>query len=153
MATTKEYNLNFGPQHPAAHGVLRLILSLEGETITNVDPNIGFLHRGVEKLAENLTYQQITPYIDRLDYISALANEHCYILALEKLCGITPPERTQYIRVLFDEITRLLSHLIWLASPAGTLVILSSVLIGPGFFSSQVIHCAIRREDCCISAR
>ncbi|MCK4870532.1 MAG: NADH-quinone oxidoreductase subunit D [Gammaproteobacteria bacterium] len=118
MATTKEYNLNFGPQHPAAHGVLRLILSLEGETITNVDPNIGFLHRGVEKLAENLTYQQITPYIDRLDYISTLANEHCYILALEKLCGITPPERAQYIRVLFDEITRLLSHLIWLGSHA-----------------------------------
>ncbi|RJG09352.1 NADH-quinone oxidoreductase subunit D [Massilia cavernae] len=118
MAEIKNYTLNFGPQHPAAHGVLRLVLELDGEVIQRADPHIGLLHRGTEKLAETRTYLQSVPYMDRLDYVSMMANEHAYVLAIEKLLGIQVPERAQYIRVMFDEITRLLNHLMWLGAHA-----------------------------------
>ena len=108
----KNFELNFGPQHPSAHGVLRLILELDGEIIRNIDPHIGLLHRGTEKLIENKTYLQALPYFDRLDYVSMMANEHTYSLAVEKLLNINIPERAQYIRVLFLEITRILNHLL-----------------------------------------
>ena len=116
MAEIKNYTLNFGPQHPAAHGVLRLILELDGEVIQHADPHIGFLHRATEKLAETKTYLQNLPYMDRLDYVSMMSNEHAYCLAVEKLQGIAVPLRAQYIRVMFSEITRLLNHLMWLGS-------------------------------------
>jgi NADH-quinone oxidoreductase subunit D len=116
MIENQSYTLNFGPQHPAAHGVLRLILTLEGERILEADPHIGFLHRGTEKLAEHRTYQQSIGYMDRLDYVSMMCNEHAYVLAIEKILGIDAPIRAQYIRVLFDEITRLLNHLMWLGA-------------------------------------
>ena len=118
MAEIKNYTLNFGPQHPAAHGVLRLVLELDGEVIQRADPHIGLLHRATEKLAEHRTYLQALPYMDRLDYVSMMCNEHAYVLAIEKLMGVTPPLRAQYIRVLFDEITRLLNHLMSLGSHA-----------------------------------
>lgn len=118
MAEIKNYTLNFGPQHPAAHGVLRLVLELDGEVIQRADPHIGLLHRATEKLAENRTYLQALPYMDRLDYVSMMCNEHAYVLAIEKLMGVTPPLRAQYIRVMFDEITRLLNHLMSLGSHA-----------------------------------
>ena len=108
--------MNFGPQHPAAHGVLRLVLELDGEVIVRADPHIGMLHRGTEKLAENKTYLQGLPYLDRRDYFSVMANEHAYCLAVEKLLGIEVPLRAQYIRVMFDEITRILSHLLFLGA-------------------------------------
>jgi len=108
--------MNFGPQHPAAHGVLRLVLELDGEVIERADPHIGLLHRATEKLAENKTYLQSVPYMDRLDYVSMMANEHAYVMAIEKLLGIEVPIRAQYIRVMFDEITRLLNHLLWLGT-------------------------------------
>jgi len=114
MAEIKNYTLNFGPQHPAAHGVLRLVLELDGEVIQRADPHIGLLHRATEKLAESKTYIQSLPYMDRLDYVSMMCNEHAYCLAIEKLMGIEVPERAQYIRVMFSEITRLLNHLLWL---------------------------------------
>jgi len=114
MAEIKNYTLNFGPQHPAAHGVLRLVLELDGEVIQRADPHIGLLHRGTEKLAESKTFIQSLPYMDRLDYVSMMSNEHAYCLAIEKLMGIDVPIRAQYIRVLFSEITRLLNHLLWL---------------------------------------
>jgi NADH-quinone oxidoreductase subunit D len=114
MAEIKNYTLNFGPQHPAAHGVLRLVLELDGEVIQRADPHIGLLHRATEKLAESKTYIQSLPYMDRLDYVSMMCNEHAYCLAIEKLIGIEVPERAQYIRVMFSEITRLLNHLLWL---------------------------------------
>ena len=114
MAEIKNYTLNFGPQHPAAHGVLRLVLELDGEVIQRADPHIGLLHRATEKLAESKTYIQSLPYMDRLDYVSMMCNEHAYCLAIEKLMGIQVPERAQYIRVMFSEITRLLNHLLWL---------------------------------------
>jgi NADH-quinone oxidoreductase subunit D len=114
MAEIKNYTLNFGPQHPAAHGVLRLVLELDGEVIQRADPHIGLLHRATEKLAESKTYIQSLPYMDRLDYVSMMANEHAYCLAIERLMGIDVPERAQYIRVMFAEITRLLNHLLWL---------------------------------------
>jgi NADH-quinone oxidoreductase subunit D len=110
--------MNFGPQHPAAHGVLRLVLELDGEVIQRADPHIGLLHRGTEKLAENRTYLQTVPYMDRLDYVSMMANEHAYVLAIEKLLNIDVPLRAQYIRVMFDEITRILNHLLWLGAHA-----------------------------------
>ncbi len=110
--------MNFGPQHPAAHGVLRLVLELDGEVIERADPHIGLLHRGTEKLFEYKTYLQNVPYFDRLDYISMMANEHAYALAVEKLLGITPPERAQYIRVMFAELTRILNHCLWLGAHA-----------------------------------
>jgi len=116
MAEIKNYTLNFGPQHPAAHGVLRLVLELDGEVIQRADPHIGLLHRATEKLAETKTYIQSLPYMDRLDYVSMMCNEHAYCLAIEKLLGIEVPIRAQYIRVMFSEITRLLNHLLWLGA-------------------------------------
>ena len=116
MAEIKNYTLNFGPQHPAAHGVLRLVLELDGEVIQRADPHIGLLHRATEKLAESKTYIQSLPYMDRLDYVSMMCNEHAYCLAIEKLLGLAVPVRAQYIRVMFAEITRLLNHLMWLGS-------------------------------------
>ncbi|MCG5259979.1 NADH-quinone oxidoreductase subunit D [Cupriavidus gilardii] len=118
MADIKNYTLNFGPQHPAAHGVLRLVLELDGEVIQRADPHIGLLHRATEKLAETKTWIQSVPYMDRLDYVSMMANEHAYVMAIEKLVGIDVPIRAQYIRVMFDEITRLLNHLMWIGSHA-----------------------------------
>ncbi len=118
MAEIRNYTLNFGPQHPAAHGVLRLVLELDGEVIMRADPHIGLLHRATEKLAEHKTYVQSLPYMDRLDYVSMMANEHAYCMAIEKLLGIEVPERAQYIRVMFDEITRILNHLLWLGAHA-----------------------------------
>ncbi len=116
MAEIKNYTLNFGPQHPAAHGVLRLVLELDGEVIQRADPHIGLLHRATEKLAETRTYMQALPYMDRLDYVSMMCNEHAYVLAIEKLLGVDVPVRAQYIRVMFAEITRLLNHLLWLGA-------------------------------------
>src|SRR5438309_3267517 len=116
MAEIKNYTLNFGPQHPAAHGVLRLVLELDGEVIQRADPHIGLLHRATEKLAEYKTFIQSVPYMDRLDYVSMMCNEHAYVMAIEKLLGIEAPIRAQYIRVMFDEITRLLNHLLWLGA-------------------------------------
>ena len=118
MAELHNYTFNFGPQHPAAHGVLRLILETEGEVIRHADPHIGLLHRATEKLAETKPYNQSIGYMDRLDYVSMMCNEHGYVLALEKLVGVIPPVRAQYIRVMFDEITRLLNHLLWLGAHA-----------------------------------
>jgi NADH-quinone oxidoreductase subunit D len=115
MPEIRNYTLNFGPQHPAAHGVLRLILELDGEVVQRADPHIGLLHRGTEKLAETKPFNQSLPYMDRLDYVSMMCNEHAYVLAIEKLLGIEPPIRAQYIRVMFDEITRILNHLLWIA--------------------------------------
>jgi NADH-quinone oxidoreductase subunit D len=108
--------MNFGPQHPAAHGVLRLVLEMEGEVIKKADPHIGLLHRGTEKLAESKPYNQTIGYMDRLDYVSMMCNEHGYVLAIEQLLGVVPPLRAQYIRVMFDEITRILNHLMWLGA-------------------------------------
>lgn len=116
MAEIKNYTLNFGPQHPAAHGVLRLILEMDGEVIVHADPHIGLLHRGTEKLAESKPYNQSIGYMDRLDYVSMMCNEHAYVMAIEKLLGVEPPIRAQYIRVLFDEMTRVLNHLMWLGA-------------------------------------
>jgi NADH-quinone oxidoreductase subunit D len=116
MAEIKNYTLNFGPQHPAAHGVLRLVLELDGEVIQRADPHIGLLHRATEKLAESKTFIQSLPYMDRLDYVSMMANEQAYCLAIEKMMGIEVPIRAQYIRVMFAEITRLLNHLLWLGA-------------------------------------
>jgi NADH-quinone oxidoreductase subunit D len=118
VAEIRNYTMNFGPQHPAAHGVLRLVLELDGEVIQRADPHIGLLHRGTEKLAENRTYLQSVPYMDRLDYVSMMSNEHAYVMAIEKMMGIDVPIRAQYIRVMFDEITRLLNHLLWLGAHA-----------------------------------
>ena len=116
MAEIRNYTLNFGPQHPAAHGVLRLVLELDGEVIQRADPHIGLLHRATEKLAEHKTFIQSVPYMDRLDYVSMMCNEHAYVMAIEKLAGIEVPVRAQYIRVMFDEITRILNHLLWLGA-------------------------------------
>ncbi|MBC7804484.1 MAG: NADH-quinone oxidoreductase subunit D [Candidatus Parcubacteria bacterium] len=116
MAEIRNYTLNFGPQHPAAHGVLRLVLELDGEVIQRADPHIGLLHRATEKLAETKTFIQSVPYMDRLDYVSMMCNEHAYVLAIEKLLGVEPPQRAKYIRVMFDEITRVLNHLLWLGA-------------------------------------
>ncbi|BEI33891.1 MULTISPECIES: NADH-quinone oxidoreductase subunit D [Polynucleobacter] len=113
MAEIKNYTLNFGPQHPAAHGVLRLVLELDGEVIQRADPHIGLLHRATEKLAETRTWIQSVPYMDRLDYVSMMVNEHAYVMAIEKLLDVDVPVRAQYIRVMFDELTRLLNHLLW----------------------------------------
>ncbi len=112
------YKVNFGPQHPAAHGVMRLVLDLDGEVIKKVDAHAGLLHRGIEKLCENNLYTQNVGYMDRLDYVSMMCNEHSYVLAVEKLLNIEPPVRALYIRTLFDEITRLLNHLLWLGAHA-----------------------------------
>lgn len=116
MPEIRNYTLNFGPQHPAAHGVLRLILEMDGEVVVKADPHIGLLHRATEKLAETKPYNQSIGYMDRLDYVSMMSNEHAYVLAIEKLLGIMPPIRAQYIRVMFDEITRILNHLLWIGA-------------------------------------
>ena len=118
MPEIRNYTVNFGPQHPAAHGVLRLVLEMDGEVIQRADPHVGLLHRATEKLAESKPYNQSIPYMDRLDYVSMMANEHSYVLALEKLMGIEVPLRAQYIRVMFDEITRILNHMMWLGTHA-----------------------------------
>lgn len=118
MAEIRNYTMNFGPQHPSAHGVLRLVLELDGEVIERADPHIGLLHRGTEKLAEGKPYNQNIGYMDRLDYVSMMSNEHGYVMAIEKLLGLEIPLRAQYIRVMFDEITRILNHLLWLGAHA-----------------------------------
>ncbi|WFE68076.1 NADH-quinone oxidoreductase subunit D [Thiomicrospira sp. R3] len=118
MPEIRNYTLNFGPQHPSAHGVLRLVLELDGETVVRSDPHIGLLHRGTEKLAEYKPYIQSIGYMDRLDYVSMMSNEHAYVMSIEKLLAVEVPERAQYIRVMFDEITRVLNHLMWLGAHA-----------------------------------
>ena len=118
MAEIRNYTMNFGPQHPAAHGVLRIIMEMDGEVIERCDPHIGLLHRGTEKLAESKPYNQSIGYMDRLDYVSMMCNEHAYVLAIEKMLGVVPPIRAQYIRVLFDEVTRILNHCLWLGAHA-----------------------------------
>ncbi len=116
MPEIRNFTMNFGPQHPAAHGVLRLVLEMDGETITRADPHIGLLHRATEKLAESKPFNQSIGYMDRLDYVSMMCNEHAYVMTIEKLLGIEVPERAQYIRTMFDEITRILNHLLWLGA-------------------------------------
>lgn len=118
MSEIRNFTMNFGPQHPAAHGVLRLILELNGETVERADPHVGLLHRATEKLAESKPYNQSIGYMDRLDYVSMMCNEHAYVMAIENLMGIEAPERARYIRTMFDEITRILNHLMWLGSNA-----------------------------------
>ncbi len=118
MSEIRNFTMNFGPQHPAAHGVLRLILELNGEVVERADPHVGLLHRATEKLAESKPYNQSIGYMDRLDYVSMMCNEHAYVMAIEQLMGIEAPERAQYIRTLFDEVTRILNHLMWLGSNA-----------------------------------
>lgn len=118
MQEIRNYTINFGPQHPAAHGVLRLVLEMDGETIVRADPHIGLLHRGTEKLAESKPFNQSIGYMDRLDYVSMMCNEHAYVRAIEKLVGVEAPIRAQYIRTMFDEITRILNHLMWIGSNA-----------------------------------
>ncbi|HET7161562.1 MAG TPA: NADH-quinone oxidoreductase subunit D [Rhodanobacteraceae bacterium] len=114
----RSYTMNFGPQHPAAHGVLRLVMEMEGETILRIDPHIGLLHRATEKLAESKPFNHSIGYMDRLDYVSMMCNEHAYVRAIEQLLGIEPPERALWIRTLFDEVTRILNHLMWIGSNA-----------------------------------
>jgi NADH-quinone oxidoreductase subunit D len=116
VAEIKNFSLNFGPQHPAAHGVLRLILEMDGEAIIKADPHIGLLHRGTEKLAETKVFNQSIGYMDRMDYVSMMCSEHAYVRAIEQLLGVSVPERAQYIRVMFDEVTRILNHLMWLGA-------------------------------------
>ncbi len=116
MAEIHNYTINFGPQHPAAHGVLRLILEMDGETVVRADPHVGLLHRATEKLAESKPFNQSIGYMDRLDYVSMMCNEHGYVMAIEKLLGAEVPLRAQYIRVMFDEITRILNHLMWIGT-------------------------------------
>ena len=136
MPEIQNYLVNFGPQHPAAHGVLRVIIEVDGEVIQNADPHIGLLHRATEKLAESKPYNQSIGYMDRLDYVSMLCNEHAYVMAIEKLLDITPPLRAQYIRVMFDEITRILNHLLWVGAQALDLGAMSVFL-----------YCFRERED------
>ena len=116
MQEIRSYSLNFGPQHPAAHGVLRLVLEMDGETVRRADPHVGLLHRGTEKLAESKPFNHSIGYMDRLDYVSMMCNEHAYVRAIENLLGIEVPERAQWIRTMFDEITRILNHLMWIGS-------------------------------------
>lgn len=116
MPELRNFTLNFGPQHPAAHGVLRMILEMDGEVIRRADPHIGLLHRATEKLAESKPYNQSIGYMDRLDYVSMMCNEHAYVMAIEKILGVEAPERAQYIRVMFDEVTRILNHLLWIGA-------------------------------------
>ena len=118
MPEIRNFTMNFGPQHPAAHGVLRLVLEMDGEMIERADPHIGLLHRATEKLAESKPYNQSIGYMDRLDYVSMMCNEHAYVLCMERLLGVTPPIRAQWIRVMFDEITRILNHLMWIGTHA-----------------------------------
>ncbi len=136
MSEIKNYTLNFGPQHPAAHGVLRLVLEMDGEVVQHADPHIGLLHRGTEKLVESKPYNQNIGYMDRLDYVSMMCNEHAYVMAIEGLLRVNPPERAEYIRVMFDEITRILNHLLWLGS--------HSLDVGA---MSMFLYCFRERED------
>ena len=136
MPEIKNITMNFGPQHPAAHGVLRLILEMDGEVIERADPHIGLLHRATEKLAENKPFNQSIGYMDRLDYVSMMCNEHAYVLAIEKLLGVEAPVRAKYIRVMFDEITRILNHLMWLGA--------HGLDIGA---MSMFLYCFRERED------
>ena len=136
MAEIQNFTMNFGPQHPAAHGVLRLVLEMDGEVIQRADPHVGLLHRGTEKLAESKPFNQSIGYMDRLDYVSMMCNEHGYVLAIEKLLGVTPPVRAQYIRVMFDEITRILNHLLWLGT--------HGLVIGA---MTMFLYCFRERED------
>ena len=136
MSEIRNYTVNFGPQHPAAHGVLRIIMEVDGEVIQHTDPHIGLLHRATEKLAESKPYNQTIGYMDRLDYVSMMCNEHAYVMAIEKLLGVTPPIRAQYIRVMFDEITRILNHLLWVGAQALDLGAMSVFL-----------YCFRERED------
>jgi NADH-quinone oxidoreductase subunit D len=136
VAEIRNYTMNFGPQHPAAHGVLRLVLEMDGEVIQKADPHVGLLHRGTEKLAESKPFNQSIGYMDRLDYVSMMCNEHAYVLAIEKLLGLEPPLRAQYIRVMFDEITRILNHLLWLGA--------HSIDIGA---MTVFLYCFRERED------
>jgi NADH-quinone oxidoreductase subunit D len=116
MSEIRNYTMNFGPQHPSAHGVLRLVLELDGETVVRADPHIGLLHRGTEKLIESKPFNQSIGYMDRMDYMSMMCNEHAYVRAIEQLLGIEPPVRAQYIRTMFDEITRIGNHALWIGS-------------------------------------
>jgi len=116
MSEIRNYTMNFGPQHPSAHGVLRLVLELDGETVVRADPHIGLLHRGTEKLIESKPFNQSIGYMDRLDYMSMMCSEHAYVRAIEQLLGIEPPIRAQYIRTMYDEITRLANHMLWIGS-------------------------------------
>ncbi len=116
MQEIRNYTINFGPQHPAAHGVLRLVLEMDGEVVQRADPHVGLLHRGTEKLVESKPYNHSIGYMDRLDYVSMMCNEHAYVRAIEQLLGIEAPERAQVIRTMFDEITRILNHLMWIGS-------------------------------------
>lgn len=118
MVEIRNYTMNFGPQHPAAHGVLRLVLEMDGETVVRADPHVGLLHRATEKLAESKPFNQSIGYMDRLDYMSMMCNEHAYVRAIEELLGVQPPARAQWIRTMFDEITRFSNHLLWLGSSA-----------------------------------
>jgi NADH dehydrogenase (ubiquinone) Fe-S protein 2 len=118
LTKIKNFEMNFGPQHPAAHGVLRLVLELDGEVVVRADPHIGLLHRATEKLAEHRTYTQVLPYLDRLDYVSMMVQEHAYSLALEKLLDLRIPIRASYIRVIFSELTRILNHLLAITTHA-----------------------------------
>ncbi len=127
---TKKLNLNFGPQHPAAHGVLRLILQLDGEIVEKADPHIGLLHRGTEKLIENKTYTQAVPYFDRLDYVAPMNQEHAFALAIEKILKINVPVRAQYLRVIFCEIGRILSHILNVTTQAMDVGALTPTLWG-----------------------
>jgi len=136
MPDIQNYTMNFGPQHPAAHGVLRLILEMDGETVVSADPHIGLLHRATEKLAESKPYNQSIGYMDRLDYVSMMCNEHAYVMAIENLLGIKAPIRALYLRTMFDEITRILNHLIWLGAHA--------IDIGA---MSMFLYCFRERED------
>ncbi len=136
MNKIKNCIINFGPQHPAAHGVLRLVVEVSGEVVVSVDPHIGLLHRGTEKLVESRIFNQNIGYMDRLDYVSMMCNEHAYVLAIEKLLGIVPPIRSQYIRVMFDELTRILNHLLWLGTHA--------LDVGA---MSMFLYCFRERED------
>jgi NADH-quinone oxidoreductase subunit D len=136
MPEIQNYTVNFGPQHPAAHGVLRVIMEVDGEVIQRLDPHVGLLHRATEKLAESKPYNQNIGYMDRLDYVSMMCNEHAYVMAIEKLLGISPPIRAQYIRVMFDEITRILNHLLWVGAHA--------IDIGA---MSVFLYCFRERED------
>ena len=135
----KNLNLNFGPQHPAAHGVLRLILELDGEVVEKADPHIGLLHRGTEKLIENKTYMQAVPYFDRLDYVAPMNQEHAFALAIEKILNIDVPIRAQYIRVMFCEIGRILSHILNVTTPISTFLCLNILLSVKRFSRSFII--------------
>ena len=147
----KTLTMNFGPQHPAAHGVLRLVVEMDGEIIERCDPHIGLLHRGTEKLIEYKTYLQAIPYFDRLDYVSPMNQEHAFALAVEKLLGITPPERGQYIRVLFSEVTRILNHLLIVTTFAPCTCsarTLHALIARPSTWIVHAPHCAVSQPMC-----